>query len=279
MLSDKSDPKKTADAKKPDAPKNPADEPKKGPMTVSFARGMKFFGQSSNAILDTADPLHTPHPAAKAEFYDDVHAWSDDGSLDCSKLMRVYFDRVVKLVRPPSDPKAAKPANASGPEAQADVAWIQCIDDVVAVNVKRDPDSHDIIEKQRIVGPSLVYEKATGKFAVPGPGMVFLYQLAGQNGPGMPGANPNLGAPNRGNAPPAAGGVIRRTAGPRRAIPSPDDDAPVVTHNVDPNATMLDRGRPRITRQPRAQAAAGPGTDADFLLSRNARPLRHRPGR
>ena len=56
-------------------------------MTVSFARGIKFFGQSSNAILDTTDPFHTPIPPRRRSFYDDVHAWSDDGSLDCSKII------------------------------------------------------------------------------------------------------------------------------------------------------------------------------------------------
>ncbi len=235
LLSDKAEPKKPIVAIAAAEPKKAAVEPKKGPMTVSFARGMKFYGRWK-------DPFNN-RPAGMAEFYEDVHAWTDDGSLDCAEIMRVYLDRVVKLVRPPADTKAPGAGTA---ETQADVAWIECIKDVIVVNAKLDPETGDIIEKQRIVVPSLIYEKATGKFAGQGPGEVFLYQLAGQSGSLVPGGNSNSNPkPNA-----SSGRVIRPTAGPQRALDA--TPAPVVSRNTDPNAALLDRGRTQIKRQIRA---------------------------
>lgn len=171
-------------------------EAKPSPLTVTFARGMKFFGRST-------DPSN--RPAARAEFYDDVHAWTDDASLDCSEVMRLYLDRTVKLARPggPNAPRAPGAAE----DDKADVALIECVKQVVAVNLKRDPATGDLVQKQRIVGDSLTYEKATGKFVVPGEGEVFLYEREGQNGPaglngvgGGGGGNANPGAGNGGRA-------------------------------------------------------------------------------
>ena len=59
---------------------------KKSPMTITFAGGMKFFGRSTNM---------KGQPAARAEFYKDVHAETDDSSLDCEDVMRTYFDQLV----------------------------------------------------------------------------------------------------------------------------------------------------------------------------------------
>jgi hypothetical protein len=108
--------------------------------------------------------------------------------------MRTYLDRPMKLVRP-KEPKPAAKAGDDDPETLAagqekdkdteprhDIALIELVKKVVVVNIKRDPATgKDLVEKQRITGEYLVYEKATGKFRVPGKGQVFLYQVEGQD--------------------------------------------------------------------------------------------------
>lgn len=180
----------------------------KTPMTITFAKGMKFFGRST-------DPSN--RPAGHAEFYKDVHAWTDDASLDCGEVMKLYLDRVVKLARPLSDPKAAKDEGdrPKADEPRADVALIECVKDVVVVNLKRDPETRAILQKQRIVGDQLTYEKATGRFFVPGEGEVFLYEREGQSSGTIPGAGkPKPGA--------TSNRVIRQTSGPVRDLETPE---------------------------------------------------------
>ena len=190
---------------------------RKTPMSIKFNDGMKFFGQST-------DPKN--RTVARAEFYKDVHAETEDASLDCTKVMRTYFDRTIKLVRPARDPLAA--ADPDKPkEPEAEIAIIECVENVEVVNRKVDPVTKALLQKQRIVGDSLVYEKATGKFRVPGEGQVYLYDRKGQAGANPPG--PKLGlrdgegdillasdpAPSRGprRAPPVVGSNSVRKPG------------------------------------------------------------------
>ena len=91
------------------------DRPKKTtPMTIFFSGdpktkfGMKFYGRS-------IDPKGKA--VAKAEFYRDVHAETEDASLDCEEIMRAYFDRPVKLAQAKASP-AKPPAGAESDKAE-----------------------------------------------------------------------------------------------------------------------------------------------------------------
>jgi len=225
------------------------------PMTIFFGDGMKFFGQSR-------DP--TGRPAARAEFFKDVHAESDESTLDCQDVMRTYFDRTIKLVRPPAAPAQGQtPAQAptqaqtetgpKEPEPKAELARIDCTRKVVVVNTKRDPDSKSITQRQRILGEFLTYERLTGKFRVPGEGTVYLYELEGQTSKLTP-ADSRAGP--LGTAPPSPPRRVSPTSGP-----GPDTPRPVrrgtdvvgrtdVRNPADPDA---DRGPARKGRRPAAR--------------------------
>jgi len=235
LLSDKADPAASGkgEARRP-GPAPAASEMTKTPMTITFARGMKFFGQST-------DPRN--RPAARAEFFEDVHAWTDDASLDCLDQMRIYLDRTVKLTRPKRDPQAPAPA-AGTDDSKADVALIECFRQVVAVNVKRDPETGDTLQKERIVCDRLTYEKSTGKFVVPGEGEIFLYTREG-NGGGLPGQGDGRNAGNNGR-------VIRPTSGPGRDLDNPSRPPAVVGHNAVRNLT--DRAQNKNQARPRGRA-------------------------
>ena len=208
---------------RPGAKAKPKPE-KKSPMTVTFTERMRFYGR----------PVDPKSPAVgRAEFYGTVHAETDDATIDCTEVMRTYLDRTVKLARP------AKPAPAPGddlptpaePEPKAEIAVVQCVDDVVLVNLKREealPGQADadraILEKQRIEGNELIYQKATGRFYVPGEGEVFLYQREGSDTQLVPSDDKPAGnapKPARETTKPGsrgpgarAPGTVRPTAGP-----------------------------------------------------------------
>lgn len=236
LLSDKADPAANGkgEARRP-GPAPAASEMTKTPMTITFARGMKFFGQST-------DPRN--RPAARAEFFEDVHAWTDDASLDCLDQMRLYLDRTVKLTRPKRDPQAPAPA-ADTDGTKADVALIECFRQVVAVNVKREPETGETLQKERIVCDRLTYEKATGKFVVPGEGEIFLYTREGKGGAGFPGQGDGRNAGNNGR-------VIRPTSGPGRDLDDPSRPPAVIGHNAVRNLT--DRAQNKNQVRPRDRA-------------------------
>src|SRR5262249_9551616 len=98
------------------------------------------------------------------EFYKDVHAETEDSSIDCRDVMRTYLDQTVKLVRPRREPKPSSEGKkgGSGGEAEAEepkpeVALVECISDVVVINRKRDPEPlKGVTEGQRIEADSPV---------------------------------------------------------------------------------------------------------------------------
>jgi hypothetical protein len=173
-------------------------EPKKSPMTISFSNGMRFYGRSSIgpdtaaaraafARLKLAGRPLKPESwtAARAEFHKDVQAVTEDSSIACSDVMWVYLDRPVELTRPKDSRKP------SSPDQRADVALIECLEDVVVVNRKLDPaGTSEVTQKQRIEGDRLVYDRLTGKFRVVGAGEVFLYEREGQESVTKPGSAP-----------------------------------------------------------------------------------------
>ena len=229
LLSDKGLSGQTSPAAKPGSPRgekpaaNAGSRPaaaaaspaKTTPMTITFDSRMKFFGRSTNM---------KGQPAGRAEFYKNVHAENSESILDCKDVMKVYLDRPVKLARAKNT--AALPPGETEPNSE--IAEIECVEDVVAITEKLDPASKQVLQKQRIEGDHLVYEKLTGNFFMKTPGIVYLYEREGQSGQGLgvPGAN----APR--SAGPAAGGanghgrVIRPTSGP-----GDGQKAPVIGHN------------------------------------------------
>jgi hypothetical protein len=237
------------------APAPVAAPAKKSPMTITFAGGMKFFGRSTNM---------KGQPAARAEFYKDVHAETDDSSLDCEDVMRTYFDQLVKLNRPKRDPMAEPDDNDENEEPKPQIAVIECVKRVVVVNRKVDPASNAILQKERIEGEYLVYEKATGRFRVPGEGQVYLYEREGKNNSL---GGPKIGANDDGRdviltsgAEAGASGLTSRSS----ARPAAGRAPAVVGRNSNSNGNSLrnpadtatDRTRQRVT----VPAATAPGT-------------------
>ncbi len=156
------------------------------PMTIVFAglpsngKGMEFFGRSTDPKGQTV---------ATAEFYRDVHAETDESTLDCQEVMRTFFDKPIKLAQVKAAP--AKPATTTTttadsvaesdpatppppPEPKPELAMIVAVKNVVVVNTKRDPGRPNaVIQRQRIEGDSLIYDKLTArKFRVPSEGVV-----------------------------------------------------------------------------------------------------------
>lgn len=189
----------------------PAAPVKMVPITIRFTKGMTFFGHSTNL---------RGRPAARAEFYENVHAESDEATLECGEVMRTYLDRTIDLIRP-APGNQAKTSN----EPRADLAMIECVKDVVIVNQKVDPDSGDVLQKQRIVAEYVVYDKATGSFKIPDQGEVFLWERQGQNQSLLPGA---------------PGGRVIRPAAAAGDAPRPIRRAPAVVGN---NHNPLDLSR------------------------------------
>ncbi len=249
-----------------------AAEPKKtSPMTIVFAgdpktgKGMLFYG----AVTNPYDP--GGKFVARADFFKDVHAETDDAMLDCSEVMHAYFDQPIKLTKPKTPPPASANANAS-PEAvaaaepdaarpeepKAEIAKIECVKDVLVINLKRDPITKDLLQKQRIEGGRLFYDKRSGDFLVPGEGMVFLYEREGQSQSQL---EPGPGAkPGSADAPLAAPGprrTIRPTAGPDPDEPRPiRRDSPVVGRNTARNALDLKPGQAAAKSQKQAASIA-----------------------
>lgn len=213
--------------------------PKTTTMTISFAQGMKFFGQSTDL---------RGKPAARAEFYKNVHAETEDASMDCDDVMRTFLDRTVRLVnlKTPAPSKGDAGAKARDDDPKPEVAIIECLKNVVVVNSKTDPATKALLQRQRIEGDHLVYEKATGEFWLPGPGEVYLYEREGQNPTGAPG--PKLGARDD-------RGSIVLTSAPGTATASSGGREPAVVGRTSPrDPSRLSSDRP-AARDPKAGAA------------------------
>jgi hypothetical protein len=235
----KANAKAKAKAKAPAATTTPA-AVQKVPLTITWATGMKFYGQSTNL---------QGQPAGRAEFYDHVRADMEDSSLACEDVMRVFLDRTVKLNNRARERTAATEGQAAEP--QADIAVIELVEKVVVIDAKRDPlDPRTIVQKQRIEGNYLIYDKATGNFRVPGAGQVFLWDRGDDSSLtpqlGLPGAKPKPegNAPGTGTRPsppaplvnpapdPGSARVIRPTAGPPPRSRTGQGQTPaVVGHN------------------------------------------------
>ena len=152
----------------------------KVPLTITWAEKMFFNGRLT-------DPEN--RPAAQAVFYKNVRADMEDARLLCSKTMTTYTDQPVPLAdlgkmsqsgtAGKAQEKNAKDQDEEGaaqPEKpKPDIAFIDCVGDAVAVSRKVDPDRPVLLNYQRVMGDRLIYDRRTGNFFVPGPGIVYMY--------------------------------------------------------------------------------------------------------
>jgi hypothetical protein len=229
LLTDKGLDNPPANGKTPAKAKGqPAPAAKQVPMKISWQASMKFFGQ----------PTDPKKPAvAHAEFYQDVRAEMEDALLLCQE-MHTYMDKTIKLEQPPREKRPAggdelPPAEEPKPQ----IAWIDCYGrevgdeyrQVIAVSRKLDPETRVLLQQQQIEGEHVVYDKRTGDFFVPGPGLVYLYNREdpdGANGP--PGTTPTTTA----NRP-----TVRPTAGPAEPAANTRRATAVVGRNSNLNGS------------------------------------------
>jgi hypothetical protein len=169
--------------------------PEKVPLVITWAQKMLFHGRS----VDTQG-----RPAAKAEFFKNARAEMEDGLLYCEDVMTTYTDRPVPLAelgklsstktsqaKTPADDDPDAPAD----QPKADLAFIDLVGKAQAISRKVDPDRPVVLSRQHITGDRILYNRETGRFRVPGAGIVYLHDrsdkpLPGQEQPeAAPGAN------------------------------------------------------------------------------------------
>ena len=196
----------------------------------------------------TTDP--SGRPAGRADFFGIVNSQMTDARLYCEQKMIAFTDREVPLAQVGS--ASAAPARAvpkakdqperpdgddederTGPKgSRVDIALLYCYGNPVAISRKVDPDVPIVLEKERIdawdyqdpsqgdgktVFPGrLDYNRRTGEFYVPGPGIVYLYDRPNED-QNKDGAGP-ASAPPANAAPAARGGA--RTANGRTVTPT-----------------------------------------------------------
>jgi hypothetical protein len=170
-------------------------------MFITWTKNMEFTGRTT----DTAG-----RPAGRADFYGTVDAWMTDARLHCEQKMIVFTDREVPLGQigsamggpgkransdreRPNLPEGDENAEREAPEnSRVDISLIYCFGNPVAISRKVDPDFPTTLEYDRvdawdyykdptrpddrsIVLGRLDYNRRTGEFFVPGPGIVYLY--------------------------------------------------------------------------------------------------------
>ena len=152
--------------------RKPANDATKRPLTISWSDApsvpatLRFFGRGR-------DPRRRGPVAAVAEFSGKIRAAMDDAQLACEERMDVYMDRAVSLSKPrkpaPRDDDA--PPEDDAPEPKPQIALLDCYGHVVIESKKTAPQKPDfLLQKQRIMGERVTYDKASGDFEVPGRG-------------------------------------------------------------------------------------------------------------
>jgi hypothetical protein len=165
-------------------PKTRAGKPlsEKVPLVITWGEKMRFHGRSIDA---------ENRPAAKAEFYKNVRAEMEDGLLFCTKVMTTYTDQPIPLAEVGKMSQAgsgsrtnAKNRRDEGDGAgdaekpKPDLTLIDLVGNALAINRKVDPERPVLLSLQRITSEHLIYDRRTGYFHSPSPGMVYLYDQA-----------------------------------------------------------------------------------------------------
>jgi hypothetical protein len=196
----------------------------KVPFTIAWTDQMQFFGKATDL---------EGRPAGKAEFRGNVEARMEDGAIAADEI-DTYTNKPVSLASRPKAAANARPARGDdvrpaavnnedvpgiagepgGDEPAAELAFLDARNakggprtgrNVTAISVKRDPETGQRIEVQRITGERISYDKRTGEYSVPGKGTVYLWRRSAvgpEKAPGLPGGP--LPQANRGRAVPIA---------------------------------------------------------------------------
>jgi hypothetical protein len=209
-------PDSDANAAAPPKPKTRAGQPiaDKDLLTITWTKRMEFTGRTKDT---------TGQPAARADFFGIVDANMTDAKLHCEQKMIVYTDREVPLGELGSSMGGSAKSGAAGREepelpegdenagreapgrSRVDIALIYCYGKPTAISRKVDPDLPVVIEQERIDAwlegarspkERLAYNRRTGEFYVPVPGMVFLFDRPDESQQkGGKGAASGVGAP------------------------------------------------------------------------------------
>ena len=173
---------------------NPKDK-----LLISWTSEMRFYGKSVDLegrpaakveFRGSSKEIRTPD--GRREFRRGVEAKMTDSAI-FTDAMDVYMDRTIAFNKAARKP-VAKPANGDEPvPPEAQIAMIDCkgkdlYEDAVlkhpgvdVINQKLLANSTEIQEKQRIQGQHVIYDKRTGNFYAPGPGLTWLYRRKGSD--------------------------------------------------------------------------------------------------
>ena len=163
-------------------------------LVITWNEEMRFYGKSKDLegrpaakveFRGTSKEVRTPD--GKRDFRRGVDAKMTDSRILCD-LMDVYMDRTIAFNK-----DTRKPAASSDDPAPSDpqIAMLDCkgtniveggltkAPGVVVINQKLFPENGELKEKQRIEGVHVIYDKRTGDFHAPGPGVFRLYKRKG----------------------------------------------------------------------------------------------------
>ena len=177
-------------------------DPAKDRLVITWNEEMKFFGKSTDLqgrpvakaeFRGASREVRTPE--GKRVFRRGVEAKMTDAAIFCD-TMDVYMDREISLNKEPGKPKARRnPGEPAEPDAQ--IALMECRGQnrdeggtvqyagVDITSQKLFPGTNVLKEKQRIQSTHVLYDKRTGDFECPGPGITYLYKR--KNGQGAMG--------------------------------------------------------------------------------------------
>jgi len=218
----------------------------KTPITITWDEKMTFEGVS-------VDPMD--RPAAKAVFYKNAKAVMEDGGLAAGSTITTYTDRPIPLAefgkltrKPKAAPVAANNEDlppAEDEEPKPDLALIECRGRAAAKLRKVDPDRPVLLSMQIIQADSITYDRRSGGFIAPGPGVVYLYDRNNNdpNKPSKPGTLPDRTAASGRTVQPTAyqAGDDDRLAAGRRGVDPKAAIPPLVLTQIKFNNEM--RGR------------------------------------
>lgn len=235
------------------------------PLKIAWFHAMHFKGESRN-------PQGVP--VGRAQFYGDIRAENDESHILCQE-MTVYMDRIVHLIRPKKDDKAAANQDrnsdrAPEPDPKPQIALIDCLHKVQVENRKYDPETPTLLqEKQIIEGEHVVYDKLSGNFlAMPPqdrPGMVYLYNREGQD----PLTNPNPAQAAPVPATTAERRPIRPTANPTSG---PAANTRRATAVVDRNGNAVAQGNGAGAASAKAKEKAKGKSKAEAAAAKPSKP-------
>ncbi len=257
-------------------------------LTITWTKEMQFSGREKDTM---------GHPAGRGDFLGVVRAEMTDAVLYCEQRMIVFTDREVPLADlgsggPGSQADRTEVArDADGDEVEApsesrvNLAMMFCFGNPVAISRKVDPDTPLVLERQKIIAwdrpgdpirplelppvpGRLDYNRITGEFSVPGPGIVYLYDRPEDSKKDGQGANadPAAAGASGGEATPARGasvpGATTTSRAPTRAGQGRTDDRTVIPTSA--RSSDPDDGRtPRADRATNAAVPARRRTAGD----------------